>query len=100
MTDSYKHIFDNEVAEIDLLELIKNSKDPVLDLKPLCGIYEREGSSRLPSVVLTPFLQLSVDMRRKFKFIGERGDAEKLLNYVPEFKDALLSNPSFAKLLE
>lgn len=100
MTDSYKHIFDNEVAEIDLLELVKHSKEPILDLRPLREIYEREGSSRLPSVVLTPFLQLDADMRSQFIFIGERGDAEKLINYVPEFKDALLSNPSYAKILE
>lgn len=95
----YGCIFDAPVADIDFLELIRASKRPVIDLRPLREIYKLDGKSRIPELALAPLLKLNDDHRRNVIFIGSKEDVQTLFEYVPDKKAYLYDNLSIIEIL-
>jgi hypothetical protein len=95
----YGCIFDSPIADIDFLELIRSSKRPVIDLRPLRELYKLDGKSMIPELALAPLIQLSDDHRRNVVFIGSKGDVQKLFEYVPDKKAYLYDNLSIIEIL-
>jgi hypothetical protein len=95
----YCDIFNAPVADIDFLDVIKASKNPIIDLRPLREAYRLNDKSKLPEIVLSPFLQLDLCDQDRVVFLGEKEDITKLLFSVPSAQKWLKRNPSIMKIM-